>query len=61
MNEVKRINDSFIRIKDEILKVLMSAGYITGLFLMIVGFILLLAELGKFYKINHYQPNNRAC
>lgn len=51
MDEVKRINASIIRIKDEMLKVLLSAGYVTGILLMIVGFVMLLTQVGMFYKI----------
>uniref|UniRef100_A0A6C0C8D2 DUF3592 domain-containing protein n=1 Tax=viral metagenome TaxID=1070528 RepID=A0A6C0C8D2_9ZZZZ len=52
MDEVKKINESIVRIKNDLLKVLLSAGYITGILMMIVGFVMLLSELGMFYKIN---------
>lgn len=52
MDEVKKINESITRVTNDLLKVLLSAEYITGLLLMVVGFVLLLSELGMFYKIN---------
>jgi len=52
MDEVKKISESITRIKNEILGILVSAEYITGLVLIVVGFVLLLVEVGMFYKIS---------
>jgi len=52
MEDVQKINESLKRIKDEILKVLLSAGYVTGVVLIIIGFVMMITEISIFYKIN---------
>lgn len=52
MEDVKKINESLKKIKNDILTALSSAGYITGIILIIIGTVLFLTELYTFYKIN---------
>lgn len=52
MEDVQKINESFIKIRDEILKQLLSAGYVTGIIFIVIGLVLMMTEVLVFYKIN---------
>lgn len=52
MDEYTKISNSFSKLKDDLTGDLLSAGYLTGIILGIIGFVILIKEVGTFYKIN---------
>lgn len=52
MNKSLGITESVSKLKTDLKNDLLSAGYITGIILGIIGFVLLILEVGTFYKIH---------
>lgn len=52
MDEYTKITSSLDKLKKDLSNDLLSAGFITGIILGIIGFIILIRELGMFLKIH---------
>jgi hypothetical protein len=52
MNEITKIDDSVNKVESNLTNALLSAGYIGGIFLGIIGFVLVIIELSMFYKVH---------
>jgi len=51
MQDIEKIRKGIEKTKNEILKVLLSAGYLTGIVLIVIGLVLIFIEISTFYKI----------
>ncbi len=52
MNEYTKITKGISKIQSDLLNDLLSFGYIAGIIIGVIGFVLLLIELGTIHKIN---------
>lgn len=52
MDEYTKITSSISKIESDLTNDLLSAGYITGLIVGIIGFVILLIEINTYYKIH---------
>ena len=50
-NDLQRLAESIRRVKDGILDLLLSAGFVTGIVLFIIGLVFAIIEIGQFYKV----------
>lgn len=50
--DLEKLSASVKRIKDGAIQLLLSAGYVTGVVLLVIGLTFMIIEIGEFYKVS---------
>ena len=51
MSELEKLTASVKKVKNGAIQLLLSAGYVTGVVLLVIGLTLMIIEMGEFYKV----------